>query len=153
MIGSIGYDLTRKQPYIDSVWMMAKDTLSMQNDLNNHSSWMATLGILAGFASTWLGYYLYTTVKAEYGRTSLLKKQAILKAKLVENSLKQHSELTEDQKEQLMCIICNEFLRDVIVLPCHHLSACTDCYKHLQNKSKCMECGKPVTGTANVYLE
>ena len=153
MIGSIGYDVTRKQPYIDSVWMMARDSVSMTSGLNGSASKMIIWSVLVGSVTIWLGYYLYSVIKTEYGRVALLRHQEMIRAKLIENTKKQHDELTDEQKERLMCVICQEYLRDVILLPCHHLSACSDCYSHLASKNKCMDCSKTVDSIAHVFLE
>lgn len=152
-IGTLGYNVNTKEPYIENIWMMAKDSVDLITKLDKGTSLMIVGGILSLMASSFIGHYIYTIAKEFYNRKGLIKKQEAIKERMIKNSLALHQELTEDQKESLMCMVCNEYVRDVLVLPCHHLLTCSDCYYRLQNAQTCMVCKKPVEGIAHIFPE
>lgn len=152
-IGTVGYNLTTKEPFVESIGMMAKDSLALLDKADKRSSFMVVGSIFCFSIAAWAGYYVYSVVKDYSTRLLLLKRQEALKAKAIENSLKQHGRLSEEQSKALECIICYSYLRDLIMLPCNHLVCCSECFLTMQNKDTCMICKKKITGTAHLFPE
>jgi hypothetical protein len=54
------------------------------------------------------------------------------------------------QKEQRLCVICQEKDKSVVLLPCRHLCLCDECSKHDQLKF-CPLCRQPIAHTISVF--
>ena len=54
------------------------------------------------------------------------------------------------QKEQRLCIICQEKEKSVVLLPCRHLCLCDDCASH-EDLQQCPLCRKPIAHRISVF--
>jgi len=151
MIGSIGYDLSRDKPFIHEVLWMGKDVGDLEQLLNKTMSVHIVVIILSGCAFAGIAKYIFDELKVLlFAKKNLLRQQR-MKERFDRAAAREiGSELTEDQKESFLCMVCNEYYREVICLPCHHLLSCKACYDRLGNKANCMMCKKAVTGVAYV---
>ena len=61
-----------------------------------------------------------------------------------------YDKIKENLKDECACIICASNPRDIIFLPCGHLSVCTLCYKHL--KGNCIICKIKIKDTIKINL-
>ena len=56
---------------------------------------------------------------------------------------------SESQREQMLCVVCMDAEKSVMMVPCNHLCVCAGC---AQSLSRCPMCMSDVTGKTSVYL-
>lgn len=57
--------------------------------------------------------------------------------------------------ENNICKICKENSKDVVLVPCHHLAACNDCYNHMIEHDDliyCPICSREVVESIQIFL-
>lgn len=54
------------------------------------------------------------------------------------------------QREQRLCIVCQEKEKCVVLLPCRHMCLCEDCANH-EALAQCPLCRKPIAHKIGVY--
>jgi hypothetical protein len=59
-------------------------------------------------------------------------------------------QLLRQEKEQRMCVICQEREKSVVLLPCRHMCLCAECalHDHLQ---QCPLCRRRIEDRISVY--
>lgn len=61
---------------------------------------------------------------------------------------------TKMTSEDIVCVICQDNLRCILMLPCKHLCLCNGCAKRITGlrRSQCPICRKPIAQTLRVYV-
>ena len=58
-----------------------------------------------------------------------------------------------DVSDKLICIICQENDREVVILPCKHLCLCQFCADKIKgNKKTCPVCRQPISDYLTFYI-
>lgn len=68
------------------------------------------------------------------------------------HSTQQAEEEAEALRTAQACIVCHDAPRQVLLLPCGHLCACTACATHPRVSESCPVCRGPVEGTHTAYF-
>ncbi len=68
------------------------------------------------------------------------------KARLLQDALVQ-------QKDRQLCVICQDAVKSVLLLPCRHLCSCMACYSKLvaRGNALCPVCRAPIASSLDVY--
>jgi len=56
----------------------------------------------------------------------------------------------DQQKEQRLCVVCQEFEKSVVLLPCRHMCLCEGCSNNAQVQF-CPLCRRPIAHRISVY--
>ena len=80
---------------------------------------------------------------------SLKKQNESLKNQLSIHQ-KKNDELQQKINDTNLCEICFENKKNILCIPCNHISICSSCLPHIH--SKCPICRTQVTQTKKVYL-
>ncbi|XP_025263093.1 baculoviral IAP repeat-containing protein 7-B-like isoform X2 [Camponotus floridanus] len=77
-----------------------------------------------------------------------------IKKKTVNKLLCDINAKTSDSKDDILCIICFEKQRNILLKPCGHILTCADCYKTTLNVEnyKCSFCGEKVKGSIKIRI-
>tara|TARA_Y100000741_G_C18191549_1_gene533743 strand:+ start:75 stop:551 length:477 start_codon:yes stop_codon:yes gene_type:complete len=91
----------------------------------------------------------HNTINYDFIIDSLKKKNLSLTN---QNSthIQKNQELQQKLNEVNLCEICFENKKNILCVPCNHISICSTCSNHIN--SKCPICRTPVTETKKVYL-
>ena len=63
----------------------------------------------------------------------------------------ERNKISGELTDEITCIICTDNCRNVICLPCQHLSMCYDCYSKLQS-NKCPMCNTIIQDITQVFI-
>jgi hypothetical protein len=58
--------------------------------------------------------------------------------------------IKKDAQERQMCVICQDRIKNMLLLPCKHLCLCEECSGHAQ-VSSCPICRKPIKEKMKVF--
>ena len=62
-------------------------------------------------------------------------------------------EQVEREREDKLCVVCQDKEKCIMILPCRHLCICQDCQAPLQARNNhCPICRRPVRQTIKAYL-
>lgn len=53
--------------------------------------------------------------------------------------------------QEMKCIICFDNLKNIILVPCHHMAMCSFCYENL-NRKMCPICRKNILNVVRIYI-
>jgi RING finger protein 26 len=59
------------------------------------------------------------------------------------------AEVTNKLEDRLLCIVCQDTERDVVLMPCTHLGMCIGC---AEQQSTCPTCREPIQRRLKVCL-
>lgn len=79
-----------------------------------------------------------------------LKKQNQSLKNYTSSQRKKNEDLQQKLDEVNLCEICFENKKNILCVPCNHISICSNCSNHIH--SKCPICRTPVTEIKKVYL-
>ena len=153
-MGTFCYDFVKESIVIDNILWAAKDNLELDKLLQKDASLKVVGAVLSLAVFFGSGYFVVSSLLERRRAVQRAREQQLRsdRARLVleETKKKLGMHVPPEAEESLYCIVCSEFIKDVVTLPCRHVSCCADCFQNPHMKAACMMCKVPITGTANV---
>lgn len=106
-----------------------------------------TILIVTGGLAVLLGGMLASRLWAELKRRREL---AEMKRMLKERRRAVEETNQDDQPESLLCLVCQDGVREVILLPCGHFCLCEQCSERIS--TTCPVCRRIIVSKAAVFL-
>ncbi|XP_076068574.1 mitochondrial E3 ubiquitin protein ligase 1-like [Oratosquilla oratoria] len=91
--------------------------------------YVGALAILTGCGAMYYGYRVLT----RYFKRWKSERRRKLELRQLEEARQQHERLENDLPEGLLCVICYG-LRDVCLIPCHHVCVCGSCALKIESR-------------------
>lgn len=152
IVGSIVYDKHKGGIVLEDILWTARDTGHLEELMRSDNKlklFLAGTLLLVSAVSAAAIYFLVTDSMAR-PKANLRPTARQIFSEMVERG---EPDLPEEASERLKCVACTVNIKDVVSLPCHHVSCCLDCVERLEslNKHTCVMCKKQVAGVAHVF--
>jgi len=149
-LGTLSLNLKKQKTSIDNLSIGKKN--SFANVISWSSKFKQETSLINKYSDT-LNNLQYSISHSNINYDVIidsLKKQNISLKNQNSIHLKQNQELQQKLNDVNLCEVCFENKKNILCIPCNHISVCSNCSNHIH--SKCPICRTPVTQTKIVYF-
>jgi hypothetical protein len=143
--GDVIYNTAQKTLRIENPLYLVKDKMMIIRDFQYSLLKKHVLKVFVGFTMACAaGVFVVLAAKKLWKRWEMMKIRKLTR-------MRSTAAKNQNDCEELLCVICAQTQRNIIILPCNHLCVCYACYQKLNNPKVCPFCKTPVTKTIEIF--